>query len=613
MSPERPEPPHRGARYWRVPPRRRLWVAVVGWTVWGLIGLAAAVLGGAYLYLDDTLEAAVPDTPTARAARAATTPALPGKPTNILLMGSDTRPSEGDPGRSDSLILVRMDPDRDLISMLSFPRDLWVDVPGYGQRKINEAYTYGPQATIDTVEQLTGQPVNDYVIVDFAGFAKLVDRVGGVYLDIDRRYFNENVGTAATNYANIDIQPGYQKLDGENALSYVRYRHTDSTYARDARQQLFLSELKRQGAGLGSLTNVTSLRRIFDDGTIEMSIEDPGRFIRLMNLALFVPEDRVARASVEGRGDMVNGASVEIADPAEIAAKVALWMEPEFEQEAEVKPVDPRTVDVTVQNGSGRLLAAEDLAQALSDKKYNVRVGGNAGTFDYATSAVYYADGYRDAARRIAPLLGPDATVGALDNGNGGGDVVVVAGADFTGELRTPPKPEERPPASTTDTTSLVAPLRAIRSQVPGLRVMAPLKVAAGSEVRIVRAYRISKDGGDDGPPAVKLVMRTYVGGTARYWGISMTTMKDPPIVESDTRYTSGGREYRTFYDGRNLQRIAFKVGGTWYWVSNTLQNDLTAKTIEEIAKSMRPLNRAQLPKGRTDTPITVSTEESTP
>jgi LCP family protein required for cell wall assembly len=612
-GPRRPEPPHCGARYWRVPPRRRLWVAVVGWTMWAAVGVVVAVLGGAYLYLDDTLEAAVPDTPEARAARAATKPALPGKPENVLLIGSDTRPQDGDPGRSDTLILVRMDPDRDSISMLSFPRDLWVDIPGYLPGKINSAYSHGPATTIRTVEQLTGQPVNAYAIVDFTGFAKLVDRLGGVYLDIDRRYFNENVGTAATNYANIDIQPGYQRLDGADALAYVRYRHTDSTYARDARQQLFLAELKRQAGGLADPTNVTTLRRIFADGTLELSIRDPGRFIRLMNLALFVPDDSVARTSIEGTSGMINGASVEFADETEIRTKIAQWLDPEFQEDAQAKPVDPRTVQVTVQNGSGRLLAAEDLAQALAEKGYAVRVGGNAGTFDYATSAVYYADGHRDAARRIAPLLGPAATVGAMENGNGGSDVVVVAGADFTGELAPPPKPEERPPPSTTDTTGLVAPLRAIRSEVPGLRLMAPMKVAAGSDVRIIRAYRISKDGGDTGPPAVKLVMRIDVGGSPRYWGITMTTMKNPPIVESDTRYTSGGREYRTFYDGRNLQRVAFKVGNTWYWVSNTLQNDLTAKTIEEIAKSMRPLNRARLPEGRTDTPITVETEGSTP
>jgi LCP family protein required for cell wall assembly len=616
VSAARPEPPHRRARYWRVPHRRRLWVGVVGWTLWALVGLVASVLGGAYIYLDDTLEVAVPDTAEAKAARAATRPVLPGEPTNILLIGSDTRPSEGDPGRSDSLILVRMDPRRDFISMLSFPRDLLVDIPGHGQGKINSAYSYGPATTIETVKQLTGQPVNDYVIVDFAGFEKLVDRVGGVYIDVDRRYFNENIGTAATNYSNIDIQPGYQRLDGADALAYVRYRHTDSTYARDARQQLFLSELKRQGANLGNLTNVTSLRKIFADKTLEMSIENPSRFIKLMNLALFVPKDRIARATVEGRGGMINGASVELADPAEVAAKVALWREPEFVQETSTaKPMDPSAVDVTVLNGSGAVLGAEDVAQALAKKRYRTRVGGNAESFDFASSAVYYADGYRDPARRIAALLGPGATIGALENGRGNGtDVVVVAGADFTGELAPPPKPEVRPPADTVDTTGLVATLREARGQVPGMRVMAPLKVARGSEARIVRAYRVSRDGGDDGPPALKLVFQVVSDGAPKYWGITMTSMKNPPIVEGETgRYTSGGREYRTFYDGRNLQRLAFRSGNTWYWVSNTLMNDLSAKTIEEIAKSMRPLNRATLPADRTDTPIAVSAEAPTP
>ncbi|MGD9571921.1 MAG: LCP family protein [Thermoleophilia bacterium] len=604
------EPKHKEARYWRVPARRRLWVGIVGWGLWGLIGLVVAVLGGAYIYLDDTLEVAVPNTPEARAAREATRPVMPGEPTNILLMGSDTRPSEGDPGRSDSLILVRMDPDNDSISMLSFPRDLWVDIPGYGQGKINSAFTHGPAVTIETVQELTGEPVNDYVIVDFAGFSKLVDRFGGVYIDVDRRYYNKNIGTAETNYADIDIEPGYQRLDGADALAYVRYRHTDSTYARDARQQLFLSELKRQAAQLGNLTNVTTLRDIFKDKTLELSIRDPGRFIELMNLALFVPKDRIARASVQGTSGMINGASVEFADQSEIDAKVALWKDPEFEEDANSKPrIDPKTVDIEVQNGSGEPLAAEDVAQALAEKGYRATVGGNAENFEFGTSAVYYAEGYRDPARAVARLLGPDTNVGALRNGNSSSQVVVVAGADFDG-LVTPPKASARPAAATVDTLSLVDPLKAIRSEVPGLRVMAPLKVATGSEAEEIRAYRISRDGGDNGPPAVKMVFSVNVGGASRYWGIGMTTMKNPPIVEGETgRYTSGGREYRTYYDGRNLQRLAFRSGNTWYWVSNTLQNDLSAKTIEEIAKSMRPLNRARLPKGRTDTPITVSTE----
>jgi len=187
---------------------------------------------------------------------------------------------------------------------------------------------------------------------------------------------------------------------------------------------------------------------------------------------------------------------------------------------------------------------------------------------------------------------------------------VVVAGADFDGTLKPPPPPAKDPPAETVDTTSLVAPLRAIRSQVRGLTVMAPMKVASDSQVRIIRPYHINVRA-SGGPPAVKIVLEHAYH---EYWGIEMTSMRNPPITSGETgSYESGGRTYYTFYDGKNLQRLAFRVGDTWYWISNTLNNDLSAKTIEEIAKSMRPLNRATLQKGRTDTSISVETEGSTP
>ena len=609
------EPPHQRARYWRVPRRRRRWISVVGWSLWGLVAIVVSVLAGGYIYLDDTLQAAAPNTPQAKEARAATKPVLPGEATNVLLIGSDTRPSEGDPGRSDSLILVRMDPRRDFISMLSFPRDLYVPIPGYGTDKINAAYSLGAATTIKTVEQLTGQPVNAYMIVDFTGFANLVDAVGGVYLDIDRRYFNLNDGSAATNYDSIDLQPGYQRLDGANALDYVRYRHTDSTYSRDARQQTFLSELKRQTKDFGNLTNVTTFRKIWGRN-IETSIRDPRKFLSLLELALVTPKDRIARVSINAASDMTAaGASIQVASQAAIDEAVSAWREPEFEfgQKTTAKPVDPASVDVTVLNGSGRLLAAEDVAEALSKKKYATSVGGNAETFDYASSAVYYAPAFREPARKIAALLGPSATIGALDGAAKahGNEVVVVAGADFTGELAPPPAAAKEAPADTVDTTSLVEPLREARNAIPRFTVMAPLKVASSSSVRIVRPYRINTGSGDNGPPAIKIV---FEHDYHEYWGISMTSMKNPPIITGETgSFDSGGRHYLTFYDGKNLQRLAFRVGGVTYWISNTLNNDLSAKTMQEIAKSMRPLNRATLTKGRTDTAITVETEGSTP
>jgi hypothetical protein len=265
-------------------------------------------------------------------------------------------------------------------------------------------------------------------------------------------------------------------------------------------------------------------------------------------------------------------------------------------------------------NGSGRVLAAEDLADALRERRYAARAAGNADAFDYDTSVVYYADGFREPARKIRGMLGASASTAPLDAGDANGnEVVVVAGDDWDGKLKPAPRPETRPPAATVDTTSLVDPLRRAQRAL-GLRVMVPMKVASGTSVRIVRAYRVNIGSGNNGPPAVKVVGQVYVGGAPRYWGITMTSAKNVSILEGQTgSYTTGGREYLTYYDGRNLQRLAFKVGDVTYWVSNTLENDLSAKTIEEIAKSMRPLNRAKLKKGRTDTEITVELEGSTP
>jgi polyisoprenyl-teichoic acid--peptidoglycan teichoic acid transferase len=139
------------------------------------------------------------------------------------------------------------------------PRDLAVTIPGLGEGlKINEAYKKGgPSKTLATVKRLfedaTGKdfPVNSVIDVDFSGFQHAVDYVGGVYVDVDRRYYNPpNSGFAA-----INIQPGYQKLDGTDALAYVRYRHTDSDLFRNARQQDFL----RQVAGQPAVRHLKSL------------------------------------------------------------------------------------------------------------------------------------------------------------------------------------------------------------------------------------------------------------------------------------------------------------------------------------------------------------------
>ena len=163
-------------------------------------------------------------------------------------------------------MLLRTDPATKTISMLSFPRDMLVNVhcPGQAgltredQLRVRELRREGDGA--DRVSDLIGLPINYLITVNFRGFKQIVNRLGGVWIDIDRRYFNDNAGLSPTfGYAKINLQPGYQLLTGGSALDYVRYRHTDSDLYRVARQQQFVKAMKYQFAHNFSVLKVPKI------------------------------------------------------------------------------------------------------------------------------------------------------------------------------------------------------------------------------------------------------------------------------------------------------------------------------------------------------------------
>ncbi|HWF50657.1 MAG TPA: LCP family protein, partial [Solirubrobacteraceae bacterium] len=192
----------------------------------------------------------------------------PGQPQTILIIGSDHR--AGSPFRSantDTMMLVRLDPSSSTINVLSIPRDLKVMIPGSGTAKINSAYSLGGPNLLETTIRQNVFPslrVNHIVDVNFGGFQDLVNAIGCVYTDVDHRYYNN---TAQTGYSSIDIPAGYQKLCGADALTFVRFRHTDSDIVRNARQQDFIRWAKDQ-YGVGSLiSNRDTLLKIFGQHT----------------------------------------------------------------------------------------------------------------------------------------------------------------------------------------------------------------------------------------------------------------------------------------------------------------------------------------------------------
>jgi LCP family protein required for cell wall assembly len=215
----------------------------------------------------------------------------PGKPQTILVIGDDRRKKEAlqkhpPPTRSDTMILVRLDPHKGATAMMSLPRDLLVDIPGHGRQKLNAAFAFGEdRLTLRTVRNLLKIPIHHYVRVTFWGFTGAVDKLGCVYVDVDHRYYNDNhpPNGGGPPYAVIDVGAGYQKLCGQDALDYVRYRHLDNDLIRAARQQSFIGEAKNQ-IGVSSVwSNRDELLEIFGK-SVRTDIDSPTAILSLLKL-----------------------------------------------------------------------------------------------------------------------------------------------------------------------------------------------------------------------------------------------------------------------------------------------------------------------------------------
>jgi LCP family protein required for cell wall assembly len=245
------KPPHGGDGEPAPKPKRFWWRFILASFL--IVAVSSATTAtAALLYLDDIVDKIKPgNSKLQKKLDKILQDAENGGAQTFLMIGSDKRAGAEfaeDQGRSDTAMLVRLDPTKDLISMMSIPRDLKVEIPDVGTRKFNEAYFYGgTKLTLRVVKELTGLPINHVVNVDFLGFAQGVYAIGCVYTDVDRRYYHSNEGVPPSEqYAEINVQPGYQLMCGKKALDYVRYRHTDTDIVRSARQQDFLSAVRHR-------------------------------------------------------------------------------------------------------------------------------------------------------------------------------------------------------------------------------------------------------------------------------------------------------------------------------------------------------------------------------
>ena len=595
--------------------------------------VALGVAGGYYLYLDSSVEklnVTSPEVKKAQKELAQVPP--PDQPAVALVIGYDRRLEDikqGNPSRSDTLMLVRADPTTDSISMLSFPRDLHVEIhcPGRGtfSDRINQAYaTCGPQGSLETVKNLTGVDINYLIMVNFRGFKQLVAKVGGVWMDVDRRYFNDNTA-GGERYAAIDLQPGYQKLNGQKTLDFARYRHFDSDLYRNARQQMFVRAFKQQ---VTHSFLPTSVPKIIDAITDNVQIAGGGNskisFQTILRYAVFgyqLPPGHFFQSRISEVSDYAgsNGAMELTAAESTIQDAVDEFLAPDVEAAEKATAValgrklrpkkkaglPPSRVSLVALNGNGVNGSAANSGFLLSQRGYQWLVPANnakanAPSFEYPRSRIYYRPrraGAEDAAKKIAVLVG-SADVQAMPAGKisrltGEAMIAVVVGKTFAGKLapapvdRTPKKRE--PPVVVRDPATSLPLVRSVRKRMD-FPLMLPTVIERSSSpdpAVPVRAYET------DGHKTMRLSYRFFADGVHQYWGIQQTDWEDAPaLAEANQTTTIGGRKYELYYSGSKLHMVVLRANGATYWVVNTLLDKLSNETMIAIAKGLRPLGK---------------------
>jgi LCP family protein required for cell wall assembly len=371
-------------------------------------------------------------------------PASAGRPMNLLLVGSDSREglnktqlarietTEVAGQRTDTIILLHVSPKRKKAVMVSIPRDLRVTIRGRAE-KINAAYAFGgPDLLVKTVQETTGLPINHYVEIDFAGFLKVVDALGGV------RLCNRTGHRLDDSYANLHMAPGCQDMNGVQALAFVRARHVDSDFGRIGRQQEFLRAVMDKVASRGNLINLPKLLHIAEIASDHVRTDDTLKTREALGLARRI--GRLDPASVDMRVYPSVAAPPACAGCAafvEPLPEASILMKALADDAPELPPVglpggkgtSLRDVRVTVLNGGGVQGAAARTAASLQRLGVQVAGTGNAPKPTGDRSTLAYPARLEEQAKLLGYLLGSQVqlTRAATDRGV----LVLTVGSGF--------------------------------------------------------------------------------------------------------------------------------------------------------------------------------------
>jgi LCP family protein required for cell wall assembly len=416
--------------------------------------VSVAVAGGAYVDqragevvrvdTGDALDSAdaapaastVPGAPASSGAPVVTLPDLdaaaargPVDVENYLIVGSDTRVgsdptsvdfggigptgAEADGQRSDTMMVLRYDPKSRSGALLSIPRDLWVTRADTGRKdKINGAFNGGPQALIKTVRDALGIPVNHYVQVDFSGFKRMVDALGGIAVPFDRYLYDKQTGFEVT-------KPGCVRLDGLRALQYVRSRHlqtvdnrgryrdVDGTgdLGRIDRQQAFIARLLSKAIRVAS-SDPLSIARMLDAASSSVQVDKGVDLIALAGQFRRISTGALTTYTLPGFDRTVNGLAVLVLDNANSRPILDFFA--------------GRTTVAPPSDGVAALAVAPEAAPAPSAAPAPASPGAKAPA---TTAAATTAAATTAAATTAAAAVGPAVT------GPAGGYLPVAAGA----------------------------------------------------------------------------------------------------------------------------------------------------------------------------------------
>jgi len=371
---------------------------------------------------------------------------------NILLLGIDQREDQYGPWRTDTMIVLTIDPENMTAGMLSIPRDLWVPIPGYSENRINTAHYTGdlkkfpgggPALATKTVQYNLGITIHYYVRVNFSGFIKAIDTIDGIDIYVEKEIDDPLYPDNAYGYDPLYIPAGPQHMDGELALKYARTRHSGSDFDRLQRQQQVIMAVRDKVLRFELLPQLLPklpelLKTVGDAVQTDLQLKE---MLNLVQLASQIDDEHIKTAVIDSSMTVdtttPNGAQVLIPRRDEIRAVVdEIFAEPGQVAEEEIEEDKAKLAEegakIIVHNGSTAGNLAAQTSAFLKEHGLQVVEFGNAERFDYPTTTIVDFTGKEYTVQYLARLLNiSEDNIQPFTGSHSEIDIRLIIGADF--------------------------------------------------------------------------------------------------------------------------------------------------------------------------------------